>query len=666
MAGKAIKPVLYYVGESITRRGQTIPVPVAEQWVVYLYNRKDIFSGKSELRGGLARTDKKGVMYSCLSDLKFDGKKFYASRVVSPWIMKRHYQHRYLPVLLPVNKEVCLFIWPFKYVTTRETTIKYLSALDLAKRGQVKSSTRDIYLPCPEGIYIERIKKYTKTLEKKNTAYEKRIAKSVTCGGLLDQAYNLVVGRGRDVQLSLALKAGKKGLYKLRSMIYGSPNVEATAINVAVVNEMKNKLAAYVKGETRRYKRRIFMDVQILYAIFLSGVHQYQYSHTDWTKEGGKTAKEPPKAVIEAYDSSYDALIKTGTVTAAKLYRAHFGKVVKKASGGKSQAKQAIKELDKKAAWVKNSLSVMKIVADARTYKMASDLRKLNTDFKGACRFLEARGIITDFDKLELELDRSLARGTPVNVDGYFEKTPTPIPSNIKASIKSGVSAISMLNALQKQSKNNRDTVEKVTSVYGFATDVMDIPVIQSRIPKGAIISKGAGTVGAVADWGISIYDMYNAADTGNGKKFGYAVVSYAGKGFVAGGTVLLLTPFAPLGALLIGFGAAVSLIGSICKGIIDFKSIEEKKFIMMIETKLSEHDPSRSKWISEHYKLVLKKSKVKNHAVVKEIKRQNPGRGKLIDDVIGEKTWGEYISKFFSPGFFSSPHWGIQDEMLD
>ena|GEM_PF-7060664 len=660
MAGKAIKPVLYYVGESIGRRGNNIPVPVADQWVVYLFNRISVFSGKAELRGGLARTNHKGIMYSCISDLKFDGKKFYASRVVSPWIMKKYYSYKYLPVSFAVNQEVCLFIWPYKYVTTRTTTAKYLNSFDLAKRGYVKSSTKAIFLPCPEGIYVERIKKYGQTLKKKNTAYEKRMSKAVTCAGLLDQAYNLVVGRGRHIQISLALQAGKEGHYKTRGLIMSSDNIEGTAINVAAVNKLKNTLAKYVKGETRRYKRRTFMDVQVLSAIFLSGVHSYQYSHTNWTKERGTAAGTPPKQVIAAYDLAYEVLVKTGSRTAGKLYIAHFGKVVKKAAAGKSQAKQVLKEMDKKAAWIKNSMSIMSIVANARTYRVAGNLRKLSADFKGACRFLEARGVITDFGKLEAELNRSLVTGTPVNVDGYFEKTPTPVPSNIKASVKAGISAISMLSAFQKESRNNRDTIEKAGSVYGFATDVMDIPAIQSRIPKGAVISKGAGTVGAVADWGVSIYDMYNAAGTGDGKKFGYSVVSYAGKGFVAGGTILLLTPFAPLGALLIGFGAAVSLIGSICKGIIEFKTVEEKKFLLMIDKKLAEHDPSKGKWVSNSYKYLIKSSKVKGHYVVKEMKKQNPGNDKLIDDVIGNKTWEEYIHKFFS-----TTYWGFQYEKL-
>lgn len=660
MAGKSIKPVLYYVGESLEKGGKKLPVPVTNQWVVYLFNSLDIFKGKNVLRGGFAKTNSKGVMYHCDSDLKFDGKKFFATQAVSPWMMQRHYRYRYLPIQFALNQEFCLFIWPHKTATFKETTVEFLNKYDLAKRDFMKSSMRSIFLPCPEAIYIERIKKYGATIKKKNEAYEKCMSKAMTCAGLLDQAYNLVVGRGKYVQISLALEAGKKKFYLTRDRIMASDNIEATAINAAAVNELKQELTKYTKSETRRYRRRTYMDVQILSAIFLSDVHQYQYSHTNWKTFGSKDKSKPSKDVVGDYDQAYSALIKTGSATARKLYEAHYGAIVKKASAGKSQAYLAIEEMNTKAAWVKNTLDIMNIVANARTYKMASDLRKLNTDFKGACRFLEARGVITDFDKLERELDRSLVRGTPVNVDGFFEKTPTPVPENIKASIKAGVSALAMLSALHKESKNNRDTIDKVTSVYGFATDIMDIPGINSRIPKGAVISKAAGTAGAVADWGISIYDMYSAADTGDGKKFGYAVVNYAGKGFVAGGTILLLTPFAPLGAVLVGFGAAVQVIGSICEGIMDFKTIEEKKFLLMVEKKLAENDPSRGKWVSNHYKYLIKPRKVKGNPIVDEMKKQNPGNDKLIDDVIGDKTWEEYIHKFFI-----SSYWGIQYEKL-
>jgi len=585
-------------------------------------------------------------MYNCDSDLQFTKNKFMVSQLRHPWMMKKHYRYRYQPISLSSDQEVVLFVWPFKYVTTKSVTVNYLNKHDLAFRGYINKKNKAIFLGCPIDIYIERLKHYTKILTKATKAYHNCIGKAMACACLLDQAHNVVKGRGRHIQISLALEAGRKRYFTTRNKILKSDNIESTIINVACVEETRKVLGNFVKGETRRYKRRIWMPVAILDAIFRSQVHNYQYKITDWKKRNSSSAFIPNDEIIKIYDDAIIAFFQTGSSKARALYREQFRKLIETSARGK--AKSAIKKAEEKAKWIGNIQNMLKIVAEARNYKLASKLGSLAADFNGACYFLEARGIITDYGKLQQELDRSLIRGTPVNVDGFFEKQPNPVPDNIKGGIKAGVSAISLLKALEKQSKNNRDTIDKATAIYGVTTDIMDIPAINSRIPKGAIVSKAAGAVGAAADWGISIYDMYAAADSGDGKKFAYSVVAYAGKGLILGGSVLALTPLAPLGAVLIAVGIAVSLIGAICEGIIDYKTLEEKRFLAAMKTEFKKNDPSKGKWLSGYYDSLIEINKVKKHPLIVELKKQNPGDDAMIDEVVGDKNFEEYVHDFF------------------
>ncbi|RKX28590.1 MAG: hypothetical protein DRP47_04020, partial [Candidatus Zixiibacteriota bacterium] len=196
--------------------------------------------------------------------------------------------------------------------------------------------------------------------------------------------------------------------------------------------------------------------------------------------------------------------------------------------------------------------------------------------------------------------------------------------------------------------------------VYGFGTSILDIPAIQNKIPTGAIISKAAGVAGAAADWGISIYDMYTAADTGDGKKFAYSVVSYGGKGLVMGGAVLLLTPLAPLGAVLVAVGTAVNVVGSLVEAIIDYKDVDEKMFIELMTTKLKENDPTSGKEIADLYEHLSKRTKVKNTKAIAMAKEQFPQYIVELDDVVDDLTFEEYIHKFFL-----NMYWGVQYEVI-
>jgi hypothetical protein len=669
MAIHVVKPVLYYRGEFIEVKGKMVPLPVTNQWIVYVYFESRLFSDKKTARCALAKTDNKGIMYKCGSDITMIDGKFMASEAIPPWIMKRHYSEYYQPVSFAVNQEIVLFIWPHKYVTIYTVTLDYLNKYNLALRGFIKPKSKTLYLNCPIDIYAERLKHYTKTLNKKIDPYQKRIKNSVICGAILDQAYNLVVGRGKSVQTSLALEAGKKGYFDTRNLIMGTSNIEGTVINVEVIEKTKKQLTNYVKGETKKFKSRVSKDVAILNAIYNSPVHNWQYTITDWTKYKGRKKTEPPEDIIKVYDDAYLAIKNANEKVFKRLYTGHFKELISESAEGKF--KKAIKELDKKAAWVKNTNDIFKITAGFGTYKMASDLQKLNTDFIGACKYLEARGILKNIDDLEdklddlrNKLDKSLIYNTPVDAASYYDDTSflsSGAAAEVRGAISSGLSAITLMAAMQKESKNNRDTIDKANAVYGFATSVMDIPGINKRIPKGAALSKAAGAAGATVDWGVSIYDMYSAADTGDGKQFGYAVVAYAGKGFIAGGSILLLTPFAPLGAILVGVGTAITILGSICEGIIDFKTVEEKKFIEMMSNQLKKHDPAKTKWVSDYYKYSILPVKVKNAPTIAELKKQNPYDKKLVDEVVEDLSFEEYIHKFFL-----LTYWGFQYEKLN
>ncbi len=663
MAGQAIKPKLFYAGESFVRKGKRLPVPITNQWVVYAYTKND-FVNMGKIFGGVARTDNKGIMYTCDSDLQFKNKKFMVSQLMHPWIMKKHYKYRYQPVTFSSDQEICLFVWPFKYVTAKSVNVDYLNKHNLAFRGFINKDNKAIFLCCPIDIYIERLKHYTKILTKTTKAYHNCIGKAMACACLLDQAHNVVKGRGRHIQISLSLRAHKKerrvkGRISTGDKIFYSDNIESTIINVACVEETRRVLTNFIEGETRRYKKRIQMPVAILDAIFRSQIHNYQYKITDWEKRNSSSTFIPTDEIIKIYDDALISFFQTGTYTSRSLYKEQFKKLVEDSAKGK--AKSAIKKAEEKAKWIGNIQNMLKIVAEARNYQLASKLRSLSTDFKGVCYFLEAKGIITDYGELQQELDRSLIHGTPVNVDGFFEKQTNPVPDNIKGGIKAGVSAISLLAALQKESKNNRDTIDKATAIYGVTTDIMDIPVINNRIPKGAVVSKAAGVAGAAADWGISIYDMYAAADTGDGKKYAYSVVAYAGKGLVLGGSVLMLTPFAPLGAILVGVGIAVSLIGALCEGIFDYKSIEEKRYLAAMKTEFKKNDPSKNKWVSDYYDFFIELKKVKEHPLMIELKKQNPGDDAMINEIVGDKNFEAYVHNFFT-----SAYSGYQAKKLD
>lgn len=675
MGNIIITPRLFYHTEAITVKGKKVPVPISRQYVVWILYQYDI-KAKREVpkRIGLAKTDDTGVMYSCASNINFDGKKFFASTVTDPLFLKKYYAHKYLPVTFMERQRVAMFIWPYPSILSKEVYLKDLQSKGLIIEGRVLQASRKIELRCPIDIYIERIQHYTGIIKRATKPYQEHLNGALACGALVDQAYNLVQARGMHRQQFTALKAHQNKMHITAGAIFHGNNIESEILSFEIFNEMRKNLQNYIKLETRKYNYRAGRAIRIMVSIFRSDVHNWQYSHTNWREREKSAAFEKHEKVTEIYTEAHVAMLKTGAKVVRKLVEDKYAPIIKKAARGKGPAARALEETAKTAAWFRDMTDgVLKIVAGARIYRMSKELTSLRSDLLGACRYLEARGVLQKVDDLEETLDglidnvsRARRQKGRILIDAtpYYDAT-APLSkgaaANIKGMISSGISGIALLAALNKESKNIRDDIDKATAVYGFATSITDIPAIGNRIPKGAVISKATGVVGAAADWGISIYDMYHAADQGDGRKFAYSVVSYAGKGFIAGGTVLAMTPLAPLGAVLIAIGVIINIVGSIVEAILEFKSADEKKYDQIMEKILKDNDPSRDKWIADYYTDLLLKKKVKSCAAVKKLRADNPNNTKQIDSAYKEYNFEEFKHKFFL-----LEHWGFQEELLD
>jgi hypothetical protein len=664
-----IKPILYYYDESCHLAEK---IPVANRWVVYFLFPSDRVKRMSL---HLAKTNDKGVMYSCHSDIKYNERtrEFTLTKAASPPFMKKHYSDKYHPVKFNLRQKIGIFLWPYRKVSISESTvsIEYLKKKRLVVGGHVRLASKIIFMRASLEIYLDRLRHYTKILKKKNDAYESRIKKSMTCAAILDQSYNLIIGRGKGIQASLGKSAASKGLFLTQDRILGATNIEGKIIGVEVVDEMRKKLNGYVKGETGRYKDRISMVVCILSAILQSREHNWQFLNTDWTKYASSEKDEPPESIIDNYNEAYIALMKADTEMCRQLYKDQFEEFIKKSAKGAESAKKALDEINKKVSWIgKITDGILKINAAARTYQMAKKLTKIREDLLGVCYYLQVRGVLKNIEDLDENLEDIMknirqSRKYRISVDStpYFNETAPlseGVAGNVKGAISSGISLIALLAAYQKESKNFRDEVDKATAVYGFSTSVMDIPGIQKYIPKGATVSKVAGVAGSVVDWGISIYDMNAAAETGKGEKFAYSVVSYAGKGLIAGGAVLSVTPLAPLGVVLIAVGVAIDLIGSLVQGVSSFQTIKEEQFNYLMSNKLKENDPTNRKWLSTHYEEVLLVKKVKNTNTFKYQKIGNPEDAKLYDDAYKDLNFKKFIHYFFR---YDS--WVVQYEKL-
>jgi hypothetical protein len=677
----AVKPVLYYKGERITVRGKKQRVPVAEQWVVCLFEKESKFGTKVNFQW--CRTDKKGLLYKARADLKWfgDKKQFYVQNPIPPAYTQANYRWRYQPMTFVHRQNVAMFIWPYPEAHNNYVTIKQLVDQGLLLHDKIKRGQQAVFLNCSLEIYLHRMRHYTKILNKHIVPYQKRVAGLFTCGTLYDQAYHYVVAKGKAHQVGIAgyaLKEGKGSSYQNgqdAGRLLNLPNFEAQMIAIGVFDRLKQITKNQLKEYTRVFRRQTERPAQILGAILRSKHHDLLFRRFDWKVRSGRTIDgkyEMSHGDEQSYNDAYIAIFRCQTKLGKGLYDMHFADILKASQSGKSAAMEALKKVGATGSWAKNMTDgVLKITAAARTAKMSQDLTSLDEGLKGALNYLEARGILVptsaDFSaekaKLGVALTRSQKYNISVDASSYYTcKFDTGAVGEVKAIASSGLAAVTTVLAFQKQSKNIRDDVEKAKEAYGLVTSVADIPMIQNRIPAGAVISKGAGAVGAGIDWGISIYDMSAAADKGEGQEFAFSVVSYAGKGILFGGTVLLLTPAAPLGVVLVAVGAVITILSDGFKAAYEWKSVDERQFRMVLDELFKRHDPTKGKYLYSSWGH-MKKEKIgallnrsKKYAA---FKAENPHGATIMEKIGKENTLDQYLQQFFT-GYNFGVNWEI------
>lgn len=545
----------------------------------------------------------------------------------------------------------------------QQFSVKLLLENDLIREGKIlrgkyspKYLSKDekywIALPCDYPIHLARMRALIKELNKRLEAARQRIGFWMACSSLVDQAGNLISARGQNAWNSYFLKLPYEKKGQAAYVFF-----ETRLLQEELIKPLKDVISWYVKKSSEAAKKRINEVAAELSRLLKSPKHNQAYKK--FFKKYLEEGKDIPKEVRESYMHAYSLLSRSEK--GESIYSEHIKEFLEQCnSRDENQFKKAIANAEEIASWVKDLQDeIFDIVTAYGTLKLSNELTSLKHDVVAASRFLEMKGIAHDIDKLEEELNKCIVSPYKrrVNARDYFE---LPEESRGLKAFSAGVNALVIANVLMKDHESIKDEIEGAKDIVGVMEDLSDLKWIKDRIPGATAIDKIAGPIGDAMDWGLSIHELYKAADTGKGIEFSLSAVSYCGKGLVLGGSLLSFTPIAPIGLVLLAVGGAIDMLSDVAGFVISYKSADLKKFEEIFEKirKLDKNDE-----VHVHFR-VLNRQKVSETKYYKELIKE-PEIKKAID-----KKW---TSTFGSDPlrledivekYFNNHYWGLIEEL--
>jgi hypothetical protein len=356
---------------------------------------------------------------------------------------------------------------------------------------------------------------------------------------------------------------------------------------------------------------------------------------------------------------------------------------------GKSSALEAAEKVEKTAVWLWKAKG--KIVELATIKNKLEFTAKLNwhvhykRDLVGAARFLEVSDVMQDVDNLEVEMALAAKRGRLLGIETERFKD-TKIGDELKKYIKPsfkhmgadalaradelvagfgvGLAGIEFAAALAEEKEGIQDDLKDITSGVKLGADLLSLKMVQRRAPGFAdfaeVVGKRASAAGSVVDWVASAQDLWKAADGGATDDFAYSLISYSGKGLIAGGSILLLTPFAPLGGVLMAVGSGIDIVSGVVKGghgLIDYQSVEEKTYLKLV-SKLKDYSPDKGEANNLYdleYSVLVNQLVPETDTFKRMLDRANYRQERALKSQFGDTTIKDFISQLLSPGYVRS-----------
>ena len=537
-----------------------------------------------------------------------------------------------------------------------------------------------VSIPCSVDVYLNRIQRLTESINERVDAYQKYYVNAMTCGAVLDEAHTLIVAKNREIEKNSWLDAGG-GLetYKKQAL----PLPETKIISEEVFSELQADLVR--KVEYRRDRTNLENEVNELRGILESQSYNQQYRRADWEKSA---YSELDAEAVNA--EAIEAIARWSPEEAQGLVKQiGLKEMLEVSAQGKRSALQAAEKVEKTAVWLWKAKG--KIVKLATIKNKLEFTAKLNwhvhykRDLIGAARFLEVSDVMQDVDNLEEEIALAARRGRLLGTETKrFQETKigSELDKYIKPSFKHmgedaiaradeivagfgvGLAGIEFAAALADEKPGIQDDLKDITSGIKLGADLSSLKMVQRRAPGFAKLAKSVGkrasVAGSVVDWAGSVQDLYKAADGGASDDFAYSVASYAGKGLVAGGSILLLTPFAPLGGVLVAAGSAIDIVSGVVKsgdGLINYQSAEEKTYLKLVK-KLREHSPDKGKGNNLYdleYSVLVNQSMSETDAFQRLLDRANKRQERALKDKYEDVKIKDFIRHLLSPGYTRS-----------
>lgn len=554
------------------------------------------------------------------------------------------------------------FIQPL-WQPLQQISLKWLLENDLIKEGKIlrgkdspqylsKDEKYWVPLPCDYLLYLARMRALVKELNKRLEAVRKRLGFLLACSSLVDQAGNLIAARGQDAWYYYFLKLSKEKKGQAAYVFF-----ETRLLQWELIKPLKDVISGIMKKSSEAAKNRIDEVANELARLLKNPRHNQAYQ--TYFKKHLEEKKDIPREVRESYMHAYSLLSRSDK--GEGIYNEHIKEFLNKCnSKDKNQIKEAIESIKEKAAWVRDlKEEIFDIVTAYGTIKLSKELTGMKNDLIAASRFLESKGIAHNINKLEEELNECLLSPSKrrVNAKEYFN---LPDESRGLKVFHIGVNALIIGNVLMKNHEAIKDKIESSKDILGVMEDLAEIDWIKERVPGASAASKAISPITSVIDWGLSVHNLYQRADTGKGDEFSLAAVSYCGKGLVLGGSILSFTPFAPLGLVLLGVGGAIDLLSDVAGFVISYKSADLKKFEEAFE-KIKKMDKNDE--IHVHFR-VLSRKKVTETNYYKKLVNE-PELKKAVDSK-WTSTWGseplrieEIIKKYFN-----NHYWGLVEKL--
>ena len=606
--------------------------------------------------------DKEGKLFSLVymgSDpIKFEGNKLKTGLFADPFAYKG-------PLFnFKEGNKVWFSLWPNDKLSSQTADLSKLEK-DMMF-AEWEPSENDCVLSSYWPNYLKRIEEHNKKLEELLSKAKEGLGAYSAMYGLYSTAKEIVYQRQVAKYERYLLRENEK-FRALGNVAISLSALECNMLIEEIINPPMEQLKKQYKRKAEYYKQQIDPVAKELWEIFQD---QQFISEYKTNYKPGIDNKEMLDEHRRIFSDAYMLLSRTSS--GEEVYKTHLSFFYSENFQKVADTCDWIGKLGGELLNVTDAYSVFSMAKRLQT--QAVDLSGFKRDFLATAKYLEDANLMKDVDKLEVTINTALKSGTTIDASQFVPESKYRV--NIISSLTAGLSLIATITAVTDQQKEGWEKVGNVTkSSLGFASDVSKIGKIAEKLPTFAKWGARAGVVGNFIDTGMAYSDMYQHAQPGMEEVFYTDFVMYMGKGIATGGAVLVLTPLAPLGLVLIAVGAAIDIIGSISQGLLTYQTVEQGQYNKCLGEAHSRDKEGAAKPFYEaglnektrntqFYQKMIKvcdrqpgdsERTIKAYAAIKEAIQNYYGKDKTIEDVLKEH-WKE--------GWFDGAPYGVLDKL--